>query len=71
MQIQTATEKIKLTEYLILGETNFWNLKNEHFEKKRPKGEKNITILRFMTTFHNVALKIETSLKLQRCLSPL
>ena len=44
--------------------------KNKFWEKE-PKKLKNITILHFMTTFHNVALKIETSFKLQRCLSPL
>ena len=61
----------KLIGYLIIGEIKFWNLKNKHFEKKSPKIEKHITILHFMTTFHNVALKIETSFKLQRYLSPL
>ena len=71
LQIQTTTEKIKLTGYLILGEIKFCNLKNEHFEKKEPKKLKNIMILHFMTTFHNVAFKVETSFKLQRCLSPL
>ena len=70
LQIQTITGKIKLIGYLILGEIKFWNLKNEDFEKKSPKSEKNI-ILHFMTTFHNVAFKIKTSFKLQRCLSPL
>ena len=39
LQIQTTTEKIKLIRYLILGELKFWNLKNEHFEKKRSKSE--------------------------------
>ena len=38
--MQTTTEKIKLTGYLILGEIKFWNLKNEHFEKKSSKSEK-------------------------------
>ena len=37
LQIQTNTEKIKLTGYLILGEIKFFNLKNEHFDKKSPK----------------------------------
>ena len=37
LQIQTTTEKIKLIEYLILGEITFFNLTNEHFEKKSPK----------------------------------
>ena len=70
--MQTNTEKNKLIGYLILGEIKFYNLKNEHFEKKSPKSKKkNINILRLMNTFHNVALKIETSFKLQRCLSPL
>ena len=41
------------------------------FWEKGPKKLKNITILHFMTTFHNVALKIETSFKLQRCLKQL
>ena len=41
------------------------------FWEKEPKKLKNITSLDFMTTFHNAALKIETSLKLQRCLSRL
>ena len=37
VQIQTTTEKIELTGYLILGEIAFCNLKNEHFEKNNPK----------------------------------
>ena len=41
------------------------------FWEKELKKLKNITILHFMTTFYNVALKIETSFKLQRCLSQL
>ena len=41
------------------------------FPKKEPKKLKSITILHFMTTFHNDALKIGTSFKLQSCLSPL
>ena len=45
--------------------------RKKKFWEKEPKKLKNITILHFMTTFHNVALKIETSFKLQRCLSPL
>ena len=44
---------------------------NEHFGKKSPKSKKKIKILHFMTTFHNVALKIETSFKLQWYLSTL
>ena len=68
--MQTKNEKIKLIGYLILGEIKFWNLKYEQFEKRSPKMEK-ITILHFMTTFHNAALKIETSFKLQSCLSSL
>ena len=71
LQIQTRTEKIKLIGYLILGEIKFSELKNEYFEKKIPRKLKNITIFNFMTTFPNVAVKIETSFKLQRCLSPL
>ena len=67
----TTTEKIKLIGKMILGEIKFCNLKNEHFEEKSPKIEKNVTILQFMSTIHNVALKTETSFKLQRCLSPL
>ena len=39
--------------------------------RKRDKKSKNIVILHFMTTFHNVTAKIETSSKLQRCLSPI
>ena len=39
--------------------------------RKRAKKDKNVIILHFMTTFHNVALKIETSFKLQRYLTPL
>ena len=70
LQIQTTTDKIKLIGSLILGEIKFCNLKNERFEKKIKK-LKNITILHFMTTFHNVTLKIETSFKLQSCLIPL
>ena len=41
------------------------------FWEKEPKKLKNITILHCMTTFHNVALKRETSFELQRCLSSL
>ena len=68
----TITEKTKLIVYLILDEIKSFNLKNEHLEKKSPKSEKKKkTILHLITTFHNVALKIETSFKLQRCLSPL
>ena len=38
--MQTTTEKNKLIGYLILGEIKFYNLKNEHFEKKSPKSKK-------------------------------
>ena len=38
--------------------------------EKEPKKLKNITTLHFATTFQNVALKIETSFKLQKCLNP-
>ena len=41
------------------------------FWGKEPKRLKKLTILHLMTTFYNVALKIETSVKLQSCLSPL
>ena len=41
------------------------------FWEKEPKKLKKIKILHFMTTFHNVALKIETSFKLQWYLSTL
>ena len=64
--MQTISENIYLVGHLILG-----GIKNERFEKKSSKSEKNITILDFMITFHNVALKIETSFKLRRCLTPL
>ena len=37
----------------------FYNLKNVNFQKKGVKVKK-ITILRFMTTFHNFILRIET-----------
>ena len=37
LQIKTTTEKVKLIGYLILGEIKFFNLKNEHFDKKSPK----------------------------------
>ena len=40
------------------------------FWERDSKKLNNITVLHFMTTFHNTALKIETSFKLQRCLSP-
>ena len=33
--MQTTTEKIKLTGYLILVEIKLCNLKNEHFETSR------------------------------------
>ena len=39
------------------------------FWEKDPKKLKNITILHFMTTFHNVALEIGASFKLKMCLS--
>ena len=39
--------------------------------KRAQKVKKNIIILYFMTTFHNVAPKVETSFKLQRCLTSL
>ena len=35
--IQTTTEKIELTGFLILGKIKLGNLKNVHFEKKSPK----------------------------------
>ena len=35
--------------------------------RKEPKKLKNVTILHFMTTFHNIAFEIETSFNLQRC----
>ena len=41
------------------------------FWEKEPKKLKKIKILHFMTTFHNFALKIETSFKLQWYLSTL
>ena len=66
LQIKTTTEKINLIGYLILGE-----IESESILRKEPKKLKNRTILHFMTTFHNVALKIETSFKLRRCLSSL
>ena len=70
--MQTTTEKIKLITYLILREIKFWNLKNENILRKRAqKGKKNITILHFLTTFHNFTLKIDTNFKLQMCFSPL
>ena len=40
-------------------EIKYHNLKNVNFQKKGAK-DKNITILLFMTTFHNFALRIET-----------
>ena len=40
------------------------------FWEKEPKKLKNITILHFMTTFHNVTLRIEAGFKLQGCISP-
>ena len=39
------------------------------FRKKEPKTLKILTILHFITTFHNIALKIETSFKRRRFLS--
>ena len=41
------------------------------FSEKDSKKLKNITILHFMTTLNNVALKIEICLELQACLTPL
>ena len=38
--MQTTTEKIELTGYLILGKKNLCNLKNVHFEKESPKSKK-------------------------------
>ena len=63
--------KTELIGYLMLGEIKFYNHKNERFEKKSAKCQKELTILHSMTTFYNVALKIETGFKLQRCLTPL
>ena len=64
--------KIDLIGYLILGEIQLCNLKNIHFEKKSPKTKKeNITILYFLTTLNNVALKTKTGFELQGCLRPL
>ena len=40
LQVQTTTEKIELTGYLILGDIKLCNLKNINFEKKSPKCEK-------------------------------
>ena len=37
----------------------YHNLKNVNFKKKGAK-DKNVTILLFMTTFHNFAFRIET-----------
>ena len=67
LEIQTTTEKIKLIGYLILGKIKVCKLKNisQTFSEKEPNKLKNIIVLRFMTTFHNVALKIETRFKLQ------
>ena len=48
---------------------NFATSKMNILRKRDQKVKK--TILHFMTTFHNVPLKIETSFKLQKCLSPL
>ena len=73
LQIETTTEKNKLIGYLLLDEIKFCNLKNKYFEKweKEPEKWKNIAVLYFMTTFHKVALKIESNFKLQRRVSPL
>ena len=69
--MQTTTEKFELIGYLILGEIKLCNFKNIHFEKKNPKSlKKNTTILHFMTTLNNVALKIEIGFELQGCLRP-
>ena len=43
------------------GEIKFCNHKYEHFEKRSSKNQKELTILHLMTTFYNVAPKIETS----------
>ena len=39
--------------------------------RKRAQKAKKRNNFTFMTIFHNVAIKVETSFKLQRCLSPL
>ena len=71
LPIETTTEKITLTWYLVLGEIKFCNLKMDILRKSTQKIKKNITILHYMTTFYNVALKIETSFNLQSYLSTL
>ena len=48
-----------------------WWDKIFHFLEKEPKKWKNITILHFMTTFHNVALKIEISFKATKVFKPI
>ena len=53
--MQTTTEKIELIGSLILGEIKLWSLKKVYFESKKLKS---ITILHFITTLNNVALKI-------------
>ena len=43
------------------GVIKFCNHKYEYFEKRSSKSQKELTILHLMTTFYNVAPKIETS----------
>ena len=56
LQIQTTSEKIEL---ISTKRDKMSQPKNVHFEKKDPK-IKSMTISLFMTTFHDVILKVET-----------
>ena len=69
--MQTTTGKIELIGYLILGEIKLCNLKNIHFEKKKPQKLNNIINLHFMTTLNNVVFKIEIVFVIRGCLRPL
>ena len=62
LQIQTTTEKIKLIEYLTLGEIKCWNLKNEHFQKKSPKEHKLVSRYKCISVHYGKSRKVNDKL---------
>ena len=56
LQMQTTTEKIKLTAYLILAEIKFLNLKNENILRKRAqkvKKHNSFTLPDYLPQYHS------------------
>ena len=68
LKIQTTVTKTELIGS-VQGGMKYRNLKNIHFQKKDTK-VKNETILHFMTTFLNFALRIQTD-GAERVLKPI